>query len=281
MRRSLTVAALLALAACKRPEPPQRPAGGSPAPVAAAPASPTASAGDASGAHVLRGKITEKIDVSQYSYLKLATASGEKWTAVPRTDKKVGDEVGVGNVLAMQGYESPELKRKFDVVYFGTLAGPGGEVAPMPPAMGGAPGTPSPPAPGGGEGPATAADMAAQHQAAIGGRPDVQVQKVAKAAGADARTVEEIWNQRAKLKGKTVTVRGQVVTFTPAMGKNFLHLRDGTGDPGKKTNDVTVTTADSVAVGDVVTAKGVVATDKNLGFGYAYPVMVEEAKVTK
>ncbi len=274
MRCTLPIAALLALAACKKPEVPQRPAA-SPA----APGAPTAAAiGDAAAGQVVRGKIAEKIDVSQYSYLKLATASGEKWTAVPRTDKKVGEEVGVGNVLAMQDYQSPELKRKFDVVYFGTLTGPGGEAAPMPPAMGGAPG--GAPA-GAGEGPATPSQMAAQHQAAMAGRPDVKVDKVAKAAGADARTVEEIWAQREKLKGKTVAVRGQVVTFTPAMGKNFVHLRDGSGDSQKKDNDVTVTTADAVAVGDVVTAKGVVTTDKNLGFGYAYPVMVEDAEIVK
>jgi len=273
MRRTLTVAVLVALAACKKPEAPQRPAASPSAPSAAAPTA-AAGAGDAASAQVLRGKIVEKIDVSQYSYLKLATASGEKWTAVPRTDKKVGEEVGVGNVLAMQGYESHELKRKFDVVYFGTLTGPGGEVAAMPPAMGGG----SMPA---GEGPPSPSQMAAQHQAAMGARPDVKVEKVSKATGADARTVEEIWSQREKLKGKTVAVRGQVVTFTPAMGKNFLHLRDGSGDSEKKNNDVAVTTSDNVAVGDVVTAKGVVTTDKNLGFGYLYPVIVEDAKLTK
>ena len=273
MRRTLTIAALVALAACKKPDVPQRPVSSPPAP-APGPGAATSAANDA---QVLQGKIVEKIDVSQYSYLRLATASGEKWTAVPRTDKKVGEEVGVGNVLAMQDYQSPELKRKFDVVYFGTLAGPGGDVAPMPPAMGGTSGGQM--AAGGDS--ANPSQMAAQHQAALAGRPDVKVQKVAKATGADARTVEEIWSQRERLKGKTVTVRGQVVTFTPAMGKNFVHIRDGSGDSEKKNNDVAVTTADTVAVGDVVTAKGVVATDKNLGFGYAYPVIVEDAKMMK
>ena len=277
MGRLLTVVVLVAIAACKKSELPQRPAPSLPSP-AAAPA-PVAAAGDAAGGpQALRGKVLEKIDVSQYSYLKLATASGETWAAVQRADTKVGDEVGVGNAFPMRSFESKELNRKFDVVYFGTLAGPGGEVAPMPPAMGGAQGSPSA---GGGQEPLTPADMAAQHQAAVAGRPDVKVAKVARAAGPDARTVEEIWGQREKLSGKTVSVRGQVVNLTPAMGKVFLHLRDGSGDAAKKTNDVTVTTADDVAVGDVVTAKGVVVIDKNLGFGYAYPVMVEDAKVTK
>jgi len=274
MRRVLTLAVVtLAFVACKKPEAPPRPA-----PSAAAQGQAPAPGKE----QVLRGKVLEKIDVSQYSYLKLATASGEVWAAVQRTDKKVGDEVGVGNAFPMQGFESKELNRKFDVVYFGQLAGAGGEVAAMPPAMGGGMGG-GKPGMGGGEagGPPNPTQMAAQHQAVATGPADVKVEKVAKAGGPDARTVEEIWGQRVKLKGKPVTVRGQVVKFTPVMGKNFLHLRDGSGSADKKNNDVTVTTADSVAVGDVVTAKGVIVVDKDFGSGYAYPVMIEDAKVAK
>jgi hypothetical protein len=64
------------------------------------------------------------------------------------------------------------------------------------------------------------------------------------------------------------------------MGRNWVHLRDGSGTAGKD-NDVTVTTADEVAVGDVVVAKGVVRVDKDFGAGYAYPVIVEDAKLSK
>jgi hypothetical protein len=280
MRRVLIVAVVtLAVAACKKPEAPPAPA-----------AAPGAGPGAPGGAQVLRGKVLEKIDVSQYSYLKLKSASGEVWTAVQRTDKKVGDEVGVGNAFPMQGFESKELNRKFDVVYFGTLAGPGGEVAAMPPAMGGGAmgggamggGAMAGGAMGGGaEAQPSPAQMAAQHQAAATGPTDVKVQKVTKASGAEARTVEEIWSQREKLKGKPVTVRGQVVKFTPVMGKNFVHLRDGSGTTDKKNNDVTITTADNAAVGEVVTAKGVIAIDKDFGSGYSYPVMIEDAKVSK
>jgi hypothetical protein len=64
------------------------------------------------------------------------------------------------------------------------------------------------------------------------------------------------------------------------MGKNWVHLRDGSGTAGKD-NDITVTTGDRVAVGDVVTAKGTVRVDKDFGAGYAYPVIVEDAKLSK
>ena len=263
MRRLLTLAAVtLAVAACKRPEGPPRPAASAPAP-AAAPGGPE-------GGQVLRGKVLEKIDVSQYSYLRLATASGAIWTAVPRTDRKVGDEVGVRDVLPMQGFESKELNRKFDVVYFGALAS--GEAAPALSATGGG-------AIAGGEGALGPATMAAQHRAVASGPSDVKVEKVARAEGADARTVEEIWAQRQKLKGKSVSVRGQVVKLMPVMGKNFLHLRDGSGNADKKDNDLAVTTAAEVAMGDVVIAKGTIAVDRDFGAGYVYPVIIEDAKV--
>ena len=65
------------------------------------------------------------------------------------------------------------------------------------------------------------------------------------------------------------------------MGKNWIHLRDGSGTPEGKDNDVTVTTNDTVAKGDVVLVKGIVAVDRDFGSGYTYAVVVEDAKVTK
>jgi len=65
------------------------------------------------------------------------------------------------------------------------------------------------------------------------------------------------------------------------MGRNWIHLRDGTGSAEKSDNDLTVTTDDQAAVGDVVSVKGTVRLDKDFGAGYAYPVLVEDAKVSK
>jgi hypothetical protein len=65
------------------------------------------------------------------------------------------------------------------------------------------------------------------------------------------------------------------------MGKNWLHLQDGTGTGTDGTNDVLVTTHDVAAVGDIVTAKGTVRTDVNLGSGYSYAVLIEDAALNK
>jgi len=94
--------------------------------------------------------------------------------------------------------------------------------------------------------------------------------------------VAEVWAQKDKLKDAPVAVRGKVVKFLPGiMGKNWLHLRDGSGSREKGDDDITVTTSETAAVGDVVLVSGVVRIDKDFGAGYRYPVIVEEAKVSK
>ena len=111
---------------------------------------------------------------------------------------------------------------------------------------------------------------------------DVGDVKVSKATGPDARTVAEIVAKGPELKDRTVLVHGKVVKYTPGvMGKNWIHLRDGSGSASDGTNDVLVTTLDETKIGDVVLARGTVRTDVNLGSGYAYKVLVDEAKLQK
>ena len=104
--------------------------------------------------------------------------------------------------------------------------------------------------------------------------------KVDKAKGADAYTVSETYEKAGKLDKKTVSVRGKVVKVSKGiMGKNWVHLQDGSGDAGKGTNNLVITTQDVPKVGDVVTAKGILYKDKDFGAGYLYKVIVEEATV--
>jgi hypothetical protein len=61
------------------------------------------------------------------------------------------------------------------------------------------------------------------------------------------------------------------------LGKNWLHVRDGSGAEG--TNDLTVTTDAVVKVGDLVLVTGTLASDRDFGSGYKYALIVENAKV--
>jgi len=128
--------------------------------------------------------------------------------------------------------------------------------------------------PGAGAGPAPSAHSGPPAAAAV--------KKLPKASGPDGRTVEEVVKGKAALKDKTVLVNAQVVKVTnDIMGKNWVHLQDGTGKAADGTHDVIVTTKDKVAVGDVVKAKGTVRTDVNIGQGYAYSVLIEDAALAK
>jgi hypothetical protein len=274
MRRlSSVLLVALAVAGCKKKEAP-------PAPMAAPIAAAAAPAAAENAQTSLKGKVLERLDAPPYSYLRLQTAQGEAWAAVPKTEASNGTEVVVTGAMPMQGFESKTLKRKFEVVYFGTL---GGADAGMAAPAGAAPaGMPAGAAAGGmGAGaPATPAGMAAQHAAAAAGPTDVGNVQVAKASGADARTVAEVFAQRTALKDKGVTIRGKVVKYNEGiMGRNWLHIRDGSGTAGKD-NDLTVTTSDKAAVGDVVLVKGKVQIDRDFGAGYSYPVIIEDAKLT-
>jgi len=92
------------------------------------------------------------------------------------------------------------------------------------------------------------------------------------------KRIETLYAEKQALAGQEVIVRGKVTKFTGGvMGKNWLHIMDGTG--GEGTNDVTVTTDAEAQLGDVVLVRGVLKTDQDFGFGYAYDILIEDAHV--
>jgi len=234
----------------------------------------------------IKGRVLEVLDVESFSYLRLKTADGEIWAAISKAPVKVGSEVTIQNITMMKDFDSKSLKKHFDLIAFGALAGPPGAAAGAASSGATAPGAAASGAASaggaaGGHG-AGGTDMAAMHAGFAKGPADAGEIKVAKAPGPDARTVAEIVGGKAQLKDKSVVVRGKVVKFTPeVLGKNWIHLRDGTGSQDKGTNDILVTTKDEAKIGDVVLVKGVVRTDRDFGSGYSYAVLIEEATLQR
>jgi hypothetical protein len=202
---------------------------------------------------LLKGQVLEIRNVENYTYLLLKTKQGQTWAAVPTVTIKKGDQVTISNSMTMENFESKVLKKTFDRIVFGEVVDPNAPpVVAAPPPHGVAP---------------TASGAVA---------------KVAKASGPDARTVAEVVSGKAGLKDKAVLVRGQVVKVSAGiLGKNWIHLQDGSGSAADGSNDILVTSKDEAAVGDIVTARGTVRTDVNLGSGYAYAVLIDEAAVRK
>jgi len=95
---------------------------------------------------------------------------------------------------------------------------------------------------------------------------------------AKVKTVAALYKEKTTLAGQTVQVQGKVVKANNnIMGRNFVHVQDGTGEKGK--NDLTVTSNQTANVGDKVTITGRVVVDKDFGSGYAYPLLIEEANI--
>ena len=209
------------------------------------------------------GKVVETMNAGGYTYVRVDTGKEKLWAAAPQFDVKVGEKVTVPEGMPMTNFKSNSLNRTFEIVYFVPVIGKGDHTPAMtsPPAM--------------------AQPVQQQH-------PVVDASTAAKTANvsfagitkpAGGKSIEEIFAAQANLSGKEVVLRGKVVKFNPQiMGKNWIHLQDGTGKAGS--NDLTVTTATTAKVGDTVLVKGNIATNKDFGFGYKYSVIVENAQVT-
>lgn len=217
----------------------------------------------ASPPSAVKGEVLEVLEVANFTYLRLNTKEGEVWAAVVNAHVKKGARVTVENITVMNNFESKSLKKVFPSILFGSLGtsqsgslGIGKYMAAAHPGLMKNKGMTEPM-----NAPAQGVDA-----------------RIAKAQGANAMTVEEIVTQGAALKGKSVRVRGKVVKYNAAiMGKNWIHLRDGSGSEGSNNNDILVTTTVPTKEGEIVTVKGIVGTDKDFGAGYAYKVLLEEA----
>jgi hypothetical protein len=203
----------------------------------------------------LSGTVAETMNGGGYTYIKLKTAQGESWIATPQAEVTQGQQVTIVPQMTAKDFESVTLKRKFDEIVFGTIE--------------------------------NGATSNAQNGAAMGSPSDhMQAQapvanvKVDKAEGANAKTVAEIWSGKAALANQPVVVRGTVVkSLAGIMGKNWLHLRDGSGSAEKGDHDITVTTNGTAKVGQVVVVSGTVRVDKDFGAGYVYPAIIEDASI--
>lgn len=224
----------------------------------------------------VKGKVLETMSGAGYTYLLVEEGQEKTWVAVPESKVEVGQTVAAQPGMVMKGFESQALKRTFDAVVFSS--GLIDDVAAAPAIEGGTPklaGQPDAPVDD-----ATLAAMSGGSTKAV--VPAKDELKVEKAEGETGRTVEQCFSEREQLNGKTVRVRGKVVKFTPQiMGKNWIHLQDGSGDPTKNTHDLVVTTSEKADKDTVVVIEGVLSKDKDFGAGYRYEAIIEDAKISK
>jgi hypothetical protein len=212
----------------------------------------------ASATSSLTGKVVETMNSGGYTYVCLEKKGKKTWVAVPEMKVSVGQQMSLQPGQEMVNFTSKSLGRTFDSIIFSG-------------------------------GPTSASQSASSNEK--GGKKDAGSKaaspiakdiKVEKATGPDAYTVGEIFEKRTALHEKTAVVKGKVVKVSAGiMGKNWIHLQDGTGDPQQGTNDLVATSDESPSLGDVITVKGTVFKDKDFGAGYKYAVIIEKASIQR
>ncbi|WP_446012119.1 DNA-binding protein [Candidatus Electrothrix sp.] len=235
----------------------------------------TAEAAKAIAANPIKGKVLEVQSAGGYTYVLLNNEQGEIWVALPENKIEAGQEVVLSPGMMMKAFESKALKKTFDIIIFSSGRIDETHVAAA-----------NPHAPHGTEEAEEATKKVSDAELAklSGGSARATVPaneiKVEKAEGSNAQTVEDCFTKAEELNNKKVQVRGKVVKFSSMiMGKNWVHLQDGTGDSEKKTHDLVVTTSDETKKGAVITVEGTLHKDKDFGAGYRYDAIIEEAKI--
>lgn len=239
-------------------------------------------------ANSVSGTVLESMDASGYTYMRVNTGSDTIWVAIPVSQVKKGDKVSFYQGMVMPDFHSKTLDRTFkEIVFSAGLVGQGGGN----PHAGLSTSIPTKKA-----GDDSFADAVKAETGAVTSTTQIpQVSggsagavapfsktKVEKAKGDNSYTVGEIFAKAKELNGKKVRVAGRVVKYNPnIMGKNWVHLQDGTGDPATNTHDLVVTTKDKVPGQGIVTMEGTMVADKDFGAGYRYVVIVEEGKIVE
>ena len=207
---------------------------------------------------ILSGKVVETMNSSGYTYVCLEKDGQKTWAAILETKVSVGQDMVLQPGYEMFNFSSKTLNRTFDKIIFSTGVA----------TLDGVAGVKS------GHGKSKSSQEAE-------GAPAEKIQ-VAKASSPNAYTVADVYGKRGELDKKSVVIKGKVVKVSSGiMGKNWLHIQDGTGSAGENNNDLVVTTKEMAVVGDVVTISGVVYKDKDFGSGYQYNVIVEDATISK
>lgn len=216
------------------------------------------SAGVAAPGDVQKGAVTFARTAGGYTYLQVREGGKEVWLATTPLQVAVGEQVEYTGGDVMKQFHSQAMDRTFDAIRFVSRIHVVGRDAPAAATQG------------------MPADKA--HQGVGAARPAAPAKAEVIAKAKDGKTVAELYAQKDSLKGRNVVLRGRVAKFSKnILGKNWVTVVDGSGKaPDDK---IVAITTGATSVGAVVTLSGELKTDVNLGSGYRYKVIVDEARL--
>jgi hypothetical protein len=206
----------------------------------------------------------EVLHVKDYSYIRVLENGKEKWLAAPISNVEKGGTYYYGDAMEMQNFESKELSKTFETIYFieKISATEEGIKSPL---------TASPNR--------SSTVNGQQFNSTETPKPVIEKKDVDVPASGNTISMAELFKNRDQYNNKVVRLRGQVTKYNPGiMNINWLHIQDGSEFNGEF--DLTVTTTAAVQIGDVVTVEGKVTLNKDFGAGYFYGIIVENATVS-
>jgi len=203
------------------------------------------------------GVVQEVLQANAYTYLKIKENDAEIWIAIPKRETEVGETVSFAQGMEMKDWQSKDLDRTFASVY---LVGGVSNQAPGAADTGTAD---------------TGTALMSHHKKPATDKLDISIEPVA-----GGISLADLFANRAAHADKTVTVKGKVTKVNRAiMGKNWVHLQDGTGDADNYS--LTITTEEEVNVDNIVAFTGTINLDKDFGAGYKYEIIMQDAKQHK
>jgi len=210
---------------------------------------------DLNGAHKVIVK--EVLQANAYTYLNVTENETDQWIAVAKMDAKVGDVFYYNDFMEMKYFESKDLGRTFESVYFIENLRSSLEME-MPMNM----------------------QMPEGHVAVEGQKPNIVKEELKIEPVEGGITIAELFTNRKKYDGKKIIIRGKIVKVNHGiMNKSWYHIQDGTS--ADDNFDLTVTSLnEEIKENDIVTFEGKIILNKDFGYGYSYEVLLEDA-ITK
>jgi len=200
------------------------------------------------GTNTVKVKAVEQVE--NYTYLLVKGKGPAYWIAVSSTEIEVGESISYQGGMLMEDFYSKELDRTFDKVIF--LDGLEGTQAP--------------------------ADMGMMPGTSHGSELKTDRLEISLDPEEGIASIAELFENPGAYEGKTIRVRGEVAKFNPnIMERNWIHIQDGTDFEGKY--DLTVTSLEMVELGQIVTLEGILALNRDFGYGYSYELLLEKATV--
>lgn len=202
------------------------------------------------------GSVTFTVNTDKYTYIKLDESGKEVWLAALTMQVSVGDVVEYTGGVLMKDFHSKAMEKTFEYILFVTrirvLKSALSEKKEQMPGK-------------------------EYHENIPGMEQAVPLPKKGKIVKAEGSlTIKEIFSDRDQLTGSEITLRAKVMKVSKnILGKDWVTLQDGTGVSPE--DRLIATTTEAVNTGDVLTVKGTVITDVNIGTGYSYKVMIENA----